>query len=44
MENKHEYILDTLHKGYDVEIDVWLIDGNFYLGHDKPQYQVQEVF
>ena len=26
--------------GYDVEIDVWLHEGEIYLGHDKPLYQV----
>ena len=30
--------------GFDVEIDVWLIGGVYYLGHDSPQYEVAEVF
>ena len=44
LENKPEYILDTLHKGYDVEIDVWSVDKQFYLGHDKPQYKIERSF
>ena len=44
MENKPEYIIDTLHKGYDVEIDVWSKDKQFYLGHDKPRYEVDRIF
>ena len=44
MENKPEYIQQALDLGYDVEIDVWLIDGNFFLGHDEPQYQVHGTF
>ncbi len=42
LENKPEYILDTLQKGYDVEIDVWSVDKQFYLGHDKPQYKISK--
>jgi len=26
--------------GYDVEIDVHLIEGIFYLGHDSPEYEI----
>ena len=37
MENKPTYIQEALDKGYHVEIDVWYVDGNFYLGHDKPE-------
>ena len=44
MENKPEYIQQALDLGYDVEIDVWLIDGNFFLGQDEPQYQVHGTF
>jgi len=44
MENKPEYIIDALYKGYDVEIDVWSINKQFYLGHDKPQYEVSRDF
>ena len=31
-------------KGYDVEVDVWSIDKQFYLGHDKPQYKIERSF
>lgn len=43
-ENKPSYILDTIKKGYDVEIDVWMINNKFYLGHDKSQYEIDENF
>jgi hypothetical protein len=39
-ENEPNYIDKALKKGYDVEIDIWIIEGNFYLGHDKPQYGI----
>jgi len=44
LENKPEYIMNTLQKGYDVEIDVWSVDKQFYLGHDKPQYKIERSF
>lgn len=39
-ENNPSYIDEAIRRGYDVEIDVRLIDGGLYLGHDKPQYEV----
>jgi hypothetical protein len=42
LENKPAYIDLALKKGYDVEIDLWMIDGRTYLGHDKPQYEVDD--
>ena len=43
-ENSPLYIVKALDMGYQVEIDVWLIDGAFYLGHDEPQYKIRESF
>jgi hypothetical protein len=39
-ENEPNYIDLAIKKGYDVEIDVWCINGILYLGHDKPQYGI----
>jgi hypothetical protein len=39
-ENHPDYIDDTIRLGYDVEIDVWMIDGKIFLGHDEPQYEI----
>jgi hypothetical protein len=41
VENHPNYIYDTIVNGYDVEIDVWYVDGNLWLGHDEPQYQIE---
>lgn len=41
-ENHPDYINDTIKLGYDVEIDMWWIDGRIYLGHDEPQYEVSD--
>lgn len=43
-ENKKFYILDSLAAGYDVEIDVRLIDNKWFLGHDKPDEEVDIEF
>lgn len=40
LENSPEYIKEALGNGYDVEIDVRLVNGIWYLGHDEPQYKV----
>lgn len=37
-ENHPNYILNAVHKNYNVEIDVWYTD-KFMLGHDNPQYE-----
>lgn len=39
-ENHPFYIQTALDVGYEVEIDVWYVDGHFYLGHDSPQHRV----
>ena len=44
LENKPEYINKALKLGYDVEIDVWFKNNKYYLGHDKPQYEVNINF
>jgi len=35
LENKESEILDRLREGWGVEIDVWYLDGKWWLGHDK---------
>lgn len=37
-ENYPSYIDSALNQGYDVEVDVWFVDGDWWLGHDEPQY------
>lgn len=39
-ENNLTYIQQAIDAGFDVEIDIWFLNGNFYLGHDKPTYLV----
>ena len=39
-ENSIEYISEALNLGFDVEIDVWYKDGEWFLGHDDPENYV----
>lgn len=43
-ENRPNYLLKAIDSGFDVEVDVWLVDGQFYLGHDEPDYPVDEAY
>jgi len=43
-ENHPDYINEAIKLGYDAEIDVWLIDNKWYLGHDNPEYEIQYNF
>jgi hypothetical protein len=40
LENTPEYIDNAIRLKYDVEVDIWYIDGKIYLGHDEPQYEI----
>lgn len=44
LENTPEYIDLAISKGFDVEIDVWLVDGKIYLGHDSPEVDIAKSF
>ena len=41
-ENHPDYIDEAIFLGYDVEVDIWSIDGVLFLGHDMPQYEIQQ--
>jgi hypothetical protein len=43
-ENKPDYLLEAINKGYYVETDLWVIDNKLFLGHDKPQYEINIDF
>ena len=40
-ENSPEYVKAALQAGFYVEVDVWWFEGKFWLGHDKPTYEVE---
>ena len=43
-ENSPDYIVESLSLGYNCEIDVWVINDEYFLGHDKAQYKIEETF
>ena len=43
-ENKPSYINKAIEAGYNVEVDVWSIEGKLFLGHDNPSYEVTLEF
>jgi hypothetical protein len=44
LENNPNIINLALDQGFDCEIDVWVHDNTWYLGHDNPQYQIDIHF
>lgn len=40
LENSPDYIDAAIEMGFDVEIDVRLINGNLWLGHDTHEYKI----
>jgi hypothetical protein len=43
-ENEPHVLVSAIARGYDVEVDVWLIDGQVFLGHDEPTHLVDKKF
>ena len=44
LENHPENILQSIDSGYDCEIDLRVLDGRFFLGHNSPDHEVKEEF
>lgn len=44
LENNPDYICSAIEQGFDVEVDLREKDGKFYLGHEKPQYEIDFKF
>ena len=40
LENNPNYILEALSKGFNCELDIHMVEGQLYLGHDTPEYKV----
>ena len=43
-ENNPCKIMDVIHGGYDVEVDVWWGENGLFLGHDIPKYKIDYCF
>jgi hypothetical protein len=42
LENSPAHLFNAISYGFDVEVDVWVIDGLVYFGHDTPQYLINQ--
>ena len=42
LETSPGYIEKAINDGFDVEVDIWYIEKELWLGHDEPQYNVDE--
>jgi hypothetical protein len=38
-ENQPDYVESALKEGFDAEVDVWYFRGEWWLGHDRPQWK-----
>jgi len=43
-ENHPDYIKEAMILNFHVEVDVWLIKNQLFLGHDEPQYMINKYF
>tara|TARA_B110000008_G_C16735623_1_gene470513 strand:- start:484 stop:684 length:201 start_codon:yes stop_codon:yes gene_type:complete len=43
-ENKPEYLIKAITNNLYVELDLWKIDNELFLGHDNPQYKINIDF
>jgi hypothetical protein len=43
-ENDPAYIQEAINLGYEVEIDVWMVNDALFLGHDEAKYQIKTDF
>jgi hypothetical protein len=40
LENTIDYVNFALKEGFEVEIDVWVAENRFFLGHDSPKQEI----
>ena len=43
-ENNIEQVEKCLNLGIEVEIDLWFVDDNYWLGHDNPEFKVSLIW
>lgn len=44
VENNPTELLKLLKHNYEIEIDLWYNNSKLYLGHDKSEYEIDELF
>lgn len=43
-ENRPDYLLFALSEGFNIELDLWFVEGQFSLGHDSATYPIKKEF
>jgi hypothetical protein len=43
-ENKPEYIDLAILEGFDVEVDLWVVSDQIFLGHDSPEIEIDSFW
>lgn len=43
-ENEPLYLISAISRGFDVEVDIRMNSDGIFLGHDKPQYKIDETY
>ncbi len=43
-ENSPEFLQSAIDNGFDIEVDVRYINGEWWLGHDEPTYKIESPF
>jgi hypothetical protein len=43
LENKEQLLKQRIGEGWDVEADLWLHEGGFWLGHDAPETRLEDA-
>lgn len=43
-ENRPTDLIIAIAKGFQIEVDVWMFNHGIFLGHDKPEHEVDEQF
>ncbi len=43
-ENHPDFLKSALSQGFDIEVDVTYVNSKYYLGHDKPEYEIDKYF
>ena len=39
-ENYPDYIDEAIGHGFDAEVDIWIVNNQYFLGHETPQYPI----
>jgi hypothetical protein len=44
LENRPEQVAAAMNLGFNCEVDLWVVNSEFYLGHDYPDYPIDKKF